>query len=306
MPKTTGSRRGSSPPRRRRPLLLALASLFAVAMVALVGVALGRSRPSGTAVEDPGPAHVHGLGVNPSDGALFAATHTGLFRIPERGPAKRIADRYQDTMAFTVVGPDRFLASGHPDLRDPALRRQGRPPLLGLIESTDAGQSWSPISLLGEADFHTLALSGGTLVGYDSTGGRVMATTDRRSWETRSLAQLGDLAVDPTNPERMVGLDEAGSVIGSVDGGRSWSPAPGPALMLVRWDEAGRLWGAAADGTIHRRGPDGAWEQRAALGGEPEALLVEGPVVHVAVAGRGIVRSDDEGRTWRLRYRAEP
>jgi hypothetical protein len=27
---------------------------------------------------DPGPVHVHGLGINPADEALFIATHTGL------------------------------------------------------------------------------------------------------------------------------------------------------------------------------------------------------------------------------------
>ena len=68
------------------------------------GPAEGGSNP---VIEDPGPIHVHGLGVNPADGALFVATHTGLFRAP-RGElrATRVADRYQDTMGFTVTGPD--------------------------------------------------------------------------------------------------------------------------------------------------------------------------------------------------------
>jgi hypothetical protein len=65
---------------------------------------------------DPGPIHVHGLGINPKDGALFVATHTGLFRAGEGEPkATRVADRFQDTMGFTVVGPNRFLGSGHPE-----------------------------------------------------------------------------------------------------------------------------------------------------------------------------------------------
>jgi hypothetical protein len=32
---------------------------------------------------DPGPVHVHGLGINPADDALFIATHTGLYRVDE-------------------------------------------------------------------------------------------------------------------------------------------------------------------------------------------------------------------------------
>ena len=31
---------------------------------------------------DPGSIHLHGLGVNPSDGSLFLATDTGLCRAP--------------------------------------------------------------------------------------------------------------------------------------------------------------------------------------------------------------------------------
>ena len=41
------------------------------------------AQPRNLNAPDPGVVHVHGLGVNPKDGALFAATHTGLFRIVE-------------------------------------------------------------------------------------------------------------------------------------------------------------------------------------------------------------------------------
>jgi hypothetical protein len=99
--------------------------------------------------------HVHRLGINPRDGALYAATHTGLFTIRDRA-ATRVADRYQDTMGFTVVGPDHFLGSGHPDFRDRQLYDPNRRPLLGLVDSRDAARSWRSLSLLGEADFHAL------------------------------------------------------------------------------------------------------------------------------------------------------
>jgi hypothetical protein len=74
--------------------------------------------------QDPGVIHVHGLGINPRDGALYAATHTGLFVIRD-GAATRAANHYQDNMGFTVLGPDHFIGSGHPDLRDQRLL--GRP-----------------------------------------------------------------------------------------------------------------------------------------------------------------------------------
>ena len=61
---------------------------------------------------------MHGLGIDPADGALFIATHTGLYRVaPGSDKARRVGSGFRDTMGFTVVGPNRFLQSGHPDLR---------------------------------------------------------------------------------------------------------------------------------------------------------------------------------------------
>ena len=56
---------------------------------------------------DPGMSHVHGLGTNPADGATYVATHSGVFRLDKGGSPIRVADRHQDTMGFTVAGPDR-------------------------------------------------------------------------------------------------------------------------------------------------------------------------------------------------------
>jgi hypothetical protein len=111
----------------------------------------------GIASEDDGPAHVHGLGINPRDGALLIATHGGLYRVAAgEQEAERVGESRQDTMGFTIVGPDHFLGSGHPDAKG---FQAGDPPLLGLIESRDGGQTWRPISLRGEADFHVAPLS---------------------------------------------------------------------------------------------------------------------------------------------------
>lgn len=57
---------------------------------------------------------------------------------------------------FTVVGPDTFLGSGHPDLQS---ARAGQPGRLGLIESTDGGATWTILSLAGEVDFHSFAFA---------------------------------------------------------------------------------------------------------------------------------------------------
>ena len=248
---------------------------------------------------------MHGLGVNPADGALFAATHTGLFRIDGERRATRIADRYQDTMGFTVAGPDRFLASGHPDLRDEELRAPGKPPLLGLIESIDAGLTWRPRSLLGEADLHTIVAAGDVLLAYDSTGGRLVASTDGgRTWETRSEALLTDVAVDPAQPDRVVALAAGGAVLMSTEGGRTWTagPAAPPGVAMLRWSARG-LYAGSRDGALYRAGPTGEWAPLHTFAGEVEALAADGDVLYAAVEGAGILASRDGGSSWRQVYR---
>ena len=57
-------------------------------------------------------------GVNPADGALFIATHTGLYRVEEgERKAERVGERYQDTMGFTLVVAGSRPAEPRPPVR---------------------------------------------------------------------------------------------------------------------------------------------------------------------------------------------
>jgi hypothetical protein len=165
--------------------------------------------------------HVHGLGRNPADGSLMIATHTGLFRAgSEGGKPERVAGRFQDTMGFTVVGPDHFLGSGHP-----ASVRED-PAFLGLIESRDAGNNWRPISLRGEVDFHVLEAQGdGFGSDFETREARFLASEDGgRSWEGLTPPEpLTGLAIDPRDARRLVALGEEGGYF-SRDGGATWRP----------------------------------------------------------------------------------
>jgi hypothetical protein len=244
---------------------------------------------------EPGLLHVHGLGVAPSDGTLYAATHTGLFRLPERGQAVRVANRYQDTMGFTVSQDGSFLASGHPDLREDL------PGRLGLIRSSDGGVTWQPMSLVGEADFHALASAPGRVYGYDAHTGTLRVTTDLRSWETLSRLDVRSLAVNPSNPSVLVASTPAG-VVRSEDGGRRWAPLEGaPTLAYLGWAPSGELHGVTGSGVVFSATGDlRRWVERAGVGGAPEAFHVsvrDGvQTLYVAVAERGIVMSTDGGR----------
>jgi hypothetical protein len=279
---------------------LAIGVAFVVALAG-AGCRGAQPRPSPPVAEDPGLVHIHGLGINPRDGALYAATHTGLFIVRD-GRAGRVADRYQDTMGFTVVGPDHFIASGHPDFQDPKLLKAGRPPLLGLVESRDAGRTWEPASLLGEVDFHLLEVAHGKVYGFDATGGRFMISRDRRRWQARSTVSLVDFAVSPADGELVLATTERG-LMRSADGGRHWRSASGPAVALLEWDKPEALWAVTGDGRLYLSANAGrTWERRGELGGPPEALLAQGGALYAAVYEQGIRISTDEGATWRVLY----
>ena len=286
------------------PARTAVTAAVLAAGLALTGCSTGADSPDAAVraavADDRGVAHVHGLGVDPADGVLYAATHFGLFALPEDGQAQRIADRYQDTMGFTVVGPKTFLGSGHPDAqKDPAL-----PPRLGLIRSTDAAQTWQTVSLTGEVDFHALHAAHGNVYGWDSGTGRLMVSADDgRTWDTRSTLGLRDFAVSPADPATLLATTKQG-LARSTDGGRTFTAVPGaPVLAVLAWQRPDALHGVDRGGQVHASADGGqTWDRRGSLGGQPEALAAHDGQLDAAATGRGVLASADDGRTWTVRY----
>lgn len=305
----SGSRqRGRRPTRRgwrdRFPVVVALVVALALAGLALLRFADDDGGPSASlSADDPGIAHVHGLGLNPTDGSLDVATHYGTFRIDRTKAVERLGTTFQDTMGFTVAGPNHFLGSGHPDVQG---ARAGQPSRLGLIESKDAGATWKPVSLSGEVDFHGLAAAHGRVYGSDSGSGRFMVSMDRQTWETRSTLPLAAFAVDPADPDHIVGAGARG-LVASTDGGRTWRDARGPTLASVSWDGTAGLVGADRGGAVHHS-PDGGatWQRAGQLPGAPQALLVTPAEWYAAAKDSegttGIYRSTDAGRKWELYF----
>ncbi|MFI5571360.1 F510_1955 family glycosylhydrolase [Streptomyces sp. NPDC051740] len=288
------------PRRRPRALILLAAVGLLPAACSATDITAGTGQ-DGT-VPDPGTGHLHGLGVDPADGAVYAAGHHGVFRL-DGGEAPRVAGRYQDTMGFTVTGPSTFLAGGHPAPADP----DARSPHLGLIRSTDAGRTWQTLSAEGEADFHSLVQAGDVLYGFDSQSGRVWASTDDgRSWDRRAKAEAFDLASHPGSTKTVWAATGTG-LQRSTDGGRTFRPVPSaPAVVAVEEPQPGRLVALTADGRTLTAEGGRRWTQAGRLPGGGEAIVL------TAVSARRLLAADstdavyesaDGGRTWKVLHR---
>jgi hypothetical protein len=239
--------------------------------------------------------HVHGVGFDPGDGDLLVATHEGLYEVDQEGGSSRVGPVI-DLMGFVVAGPERLLASGHPgpgvDLPQP----------VGLIESTDRGESWAPVSRQGQSDFHALTTGGAGILGYD---GQLRRSADGVAWEVLQIPEEpASLAASPVGVE-VLGTTGQG-LLRSVDGGVTWSEVDGvPLLQVVAWgsdgatvagvEPSGRVWTSADGGLSWREGADaGAPVQAVAVG---SAVANSAPIA--VATTEAVLVSEDGGRNFR-------
>ena len=255
--------------------------------------------------------HVHGLGVDTTSGTLFAAAHQGLFEVGtfrENGfqvadavGLGAIAGRAQDTMGFEMY-EQRMFASGHPDPREDL---DIATPNLGLIVSEDTGETWDPVSLHGEVDFHDLVVAGEgegelRMYGYDAGSGTIRVSSDSgETWTDGAQLPIRDLTVDAADPATVYATTEQGLAV-STDSATTFSLLPdAPPLFLVEATDSGLL-GVATDGTLWAAARDGSWKETGTAEGDVQAMTysTEPQPVLVLLDGRGIVASRDNGQTW--------
>jgi hypothetical protein len=271
LPGAVGRKRTTVP--RRRAVLVAALAAAALALAgcgddATVEQDAGEPPAENTAAD---LAHIHGLGVHPRDGTLYIATHFGLFTAASgETKVERVGDSRQDIMGFSAASAERFIGSGHPDPEDHEL-----PPNLGLIESTDGGESWQPVSLLGEADFHVLESDGDRVYGFDGTQSRLMVSGDGgMTWEQRPPpAPMFDLAIDPTDSRHVVAATDAG-LFDSPNAGEDWKPLSRELVGLLAWPAGGSLYLVDGNGQVQVSEDGGReWSATGTIGGQPAAFM---------------------------------
>jgi photosystem II stability/assembly factor-like uncharacterized protein len=220
---------------------------------------------------------------------MLLATNRGLYDIKgsKATPIRSEVKVKQETgrfgtkvSSFAFTGPDKLVGSGHPD--SPTL-----PGSLGLIESSDDGQSWTAVSRVGLSDLHVIKQESGTLVAFDTTLGATIVSRDGgKTWSELSTpaAAVIDIAVDPSDPAYLI-ASTGKQVARSTNQGRSWKTL-GPAT------QAELAWGSKGRGV--------SWSRVGKLDGAPGKLVqVSDGTLYVALDNGAIQRSEDGGRGWK-------
>lgn len=171
--------------------------------------------------------HIHGLGYPGAGDVLMIASHNGPL-LYEEGMWKETTSEKHDYMGFQAVA-DGFVSSGHPepgsDYENP----------LGLLKSTNAGESFKQYAFAGEIDFHYLAASYHTDRIYvfnemptDNLDNGFFYTDDYgQKWTTMDMKgfeaeMMSNMAAHPDTPETVAIGTERGLYL-STDAGQSFS-----------------------------------------------------------------------------------
>ena len=169
--------------------------------------------------------HIHGMGWDQAGKALTVATHTGL-RIFEDNQWSESMGPTHDYIALAPTA-DGFYASGFPAPGAP----EGDP--LGLVKSTDQGETLDMLSFEGESQIHFLGAGYGTDAVYvviDEENSAVppglhYTLDDGANWQTSAAQGITavtiQLAAHPTDPA-IIAFGTEGGVLLSTDNGNTF------------------------------------------------------------------------------------
>nr|WP_299168260.1 exo-alpha-sialidase [uncultured Arthrobacter sp.] len=229
---------------------------------------------------------------------LLLATHEGLFDVTDESIEK--VSPTLDLMGFAEASADLYYASGHPgpgsELPNP----------LGLVKSTDGGETWQELSRQGESDFHTMTVSSEGIFGFDGT---LRLTGDGEEWtEVEAPFQPANLSAYVDSPAVLATTEEG--VQRSTDGGLTWElSADSPVLLLTTFADEATVAGVSPDGVIYTSQDAGqTWEEAGGTTAAPAALAAttegeNGLRVWVSTE-KGIEYSEDGGASFTTTVRA--
>lgn len=179
--------------------------------------------------------HIHGAGYWGEEGAPVIATHNGPFEYRDKVWYKTTRNHH-DYMGFQTT-KDGFYSSGHPeegsDLKNP----------LGLVKSTDKGESLEKLAFYGETDFHYLGVSyeTGTVYIYNEVPNSKIGTgffyskNKGKNWTQLELngmtsSAIGGFDIHPSKDNRIAFYAKEGIFL-SENYGKDFSLIPTKAMV---------------------------------------------------------------------------
>jgi hypothetical protein len=257
------------------------------------------------------PPFVNALDIDPQTKDFLLTTNRGFFRItPSSGKVVPIrgtitAQGKRSTIGtfleLLVVGPGRFIGSGHPD------QRGTLPSFLGFITSEDNGKTWTAVSRLGNADLHKIIRAHDRMYAFDAVLSAILISSDGGRTFTENFTPRGliiDFEVDPADPKRIVASNE-NELFRSTDTGESWRPIDRREGIRLAWPAPGALYRALKDGTVERSDNGGdTWSAAASVDGEPYKFkAISEDELYLALSDGTIMHTTDGAKTWNAVFR---
>ncbi len=229
------------------------------------------------------------------DSRLYVGGHDGVAVSTDEGQTWTPVPSLQgaDAMGWAQTSSG-LLVGGHP----------------GLFTSTDDGTTFAKATGDSQVgDVHALGAAGNTVYLASPQAGLLTSDDGGSTWTRRNstLSQtfMGNILVDPSDPQHVIAPDMQNGLVASSDGGDTWTVLGGPAgAMSVGWDptDTQRLIAVGMDGGAISDDGGRTWTDLQLPDATSAATFsADGTTLYAAGLDGDTARvsaSTDNGKTW--------
>jgi photosystem II stability/assembly factor-like uncharacterized protein len=231
-------------------------------------------------------SHLHDLRVFGNE--ILLGTHEGLYKYINKDNFVKIGKESPDVMGLSILG-NQIFASGHPakgsDLPNP----------VGLLVSSDKGQTWKKVSLQGKVDFHFLEVGNKQIYGVNAgTGDLLYSANLGKNWKNLGANQFTDIAIDPQVTGTALAL-RAGKLFTSSNSFNSVKELKLPMVFTsLDWNSK-KLLATSGKNLLISRDSGESWKKINSFTSEITSISQSTTLI-VAIVGNEVLKSVDGGK----------